>query len=156
MEHMKNHLTPSMLMTSTTVTPSVLTPFQSCNTSKCRAIIADYFSKTWAFNTVELTECAHCPSMTTAVMNTDWLNLWYEEDFFIKNSTEQDLEKKPVFGIVSHCAKRCFEQLMCVGFARNKNIADDANGECWLKNNITVNRIYNHPEWHAFVLNITS
>ncbi|CAF0763017.1 unnamed protein product [Adineta steineri] len=146
----------SMFMTdtATTILP-VSTPVPYCNTSKCRAIIAYYRKKGWHYDTAKLDECSHCPYTNNYQFTDSWLNMWYKEDFFIENSIGQDLEEKPLFTDVRYCAKACFERLNCTGFVRNKNIAVDANGECWLKNNITINRIVSHPEWHTFVLNMT-
>jgi hypothetical protein len=45
---------------------------------------------------------------------------------------------------------------MC-GIFKTENIKDDnKKGECWLKTNITVNRIPDDPEWYTSVFKPTS
>lgn len=49
------------------------------------------------------------------------------------------------------CEYLCLIDATCVGFARLKNVTDDAKGDCLLETNVTENRIWNHTDWHTFI-----
>ncbi|CAF1204641.1 unnamed protein product [Adineta steineri] len=147
----------NMSMTDTAIILSAPKLAQSCNIIKCRAIIAYYYLEEEEFDTAEFSDCEHCPSMSDRGMSDDWLNIWYEDDFFIVSFIGQDCEGNPVIGNKYHCIQECFRDITCAGFTRNKNITDnDQSGKCWLKNNITTNQIFNNSEWHTFVINTKS
>ncbi|CAF1260840.1 unnamed protein product [Adineta steineri] len=147
----------NMSIADTSIILSMPKLAQSCNIIKCRAIIAYYYLEEEEFDTAEFNDCEHCPSMSDRGMSDDWLNIWYEDDFFIANFIGQDCEGNPVIGNKYHCIQECFRDITCAGFTKNKNITDhDQSGECWLKNNITTNQIFNNSEWHTFVINTKS
>jgi len=104
--------------------------------------------------------CPHFGSNSGRLnFSTAWTmgNTWTYQDFFIKNSNGQDCKKNPIKSDVTGCMIECLIDATCVGYSRQKNIdAYDRTGICWLKTNITVNQIPDHPEWYTAVFNPTA
>jgi hypothetical protein len=80
-------------------------------------------------------------------------NMWAFDDFFIKNFIGQDCENNPIKKDMTGCMMECLKDATCVGFSRQKNAGYNIIGECWLKTNITVNRILNDTEWYTNFFN---
>jgi hypothetical protein len=145
-------------MNTTGIPRPLITLNPNCNVTDCRAIIADYVSKGWMFDTEKFHQCNDCPHMAyiepPLSISADWVAIWPIQDFFIKNFIGQDCENSPIRSHMIDCVFTCFTDTTCVGFSRQKNIRpDDENGECWLKTNVTVNQIPNDSEWHTIVFN---
>lgn len=78
-------------------------------------------------------------------------------DFLIPSSAGHDCYATPRTITLQDCKRLCLINPTCVGFSRRKNVDDgDVSGECWFKNNVMVDQLWNHTDWHTFIFNTNS
>ena len=63
------------------------------------------------------------------------------QDFVVYTAPGTDLPGQPITGTVAECKVKCSANSSCVGFSRAKNAAIDVSNSCWLKQNISNNRM---------------
>jgi cytoskeletal protein RodZ len=63
------------------------------------------------------------------------------QDFVVYTAPGTDLPGQPISGTVAQCQVQCSANSSCVGFSRPKNVSIDVSNSCWLKQNISDNRV---------------
>ncbi len=142
--------------TFNTITNSIITPNRSCNISACRSIVAYNILHNFLYNTTIFAECTGCSYANWPNFPADWSNRWNIQNFYITSSSGQDCQGNPRTGDLTQCQYWCLQDVTCVGFSRQKSVPDTySNTQCYLKNNIQLNRVPNDNTWHTIAFNDT-
>lgn len=75
--------------------------------------------------------------------------IYYQYDYVL--NTSSNLPNQPIKGSVTECSLTCYNDPLCVGFSRKKNVTDTVIDECWLKKEPTGNVSFYDTTWQTFV-----
>ena len=76
---------------------------------------------------------------------------WTKNDFIVYTTNGTDLRNQPVKGTLTDCKNACSGDNSCVGFSRQKSVADSSYAPCYLKKDITnFPRKFSDSTWQTF------